>query len=318
MAPVAKRRRVENEIRKPKKRIWIKKQKNYHSSSEDEEETQPHSKPAPKLSASLPAQRPKPILKHTKASGKTKPGLESESDVDSAEELEKNTAQNTIPPGNDSNSDSDDGDEEDIDVLEELDDEPEISAEGSGLEQDDEELQSDSDTSLTSSQITTTESRKKRNDPTAFATSISKILDTKLTSAKRTDPVLSRSKTAAQANRELADSKLEQRARAQIRAEKRQALEKGRVKDVLGFETDEVETGKVLEEEKRLRKTAQRGVVKLFNAVRAAQVHADEGRKKAREEGLIGVGKREERVNEMSKQGFLDLISRGGKEEVAA
>jgi fusion and transport protein UGO1 len=127
---------------------------------------------------------------------------------------------------------------------------------------------------------------------------------------------LSRSKTAAEANKSLADSKLESKARAQIKTEKRALLEKGRVKDVLGLENENVATGAVMEEEKRLKKTAQRGVVKLFNAVRAAQVKA--AMKAAKEDGVVGLGKREERMNEMSKQGFLDLISSGGKPTAAA
>ncbi|KAI7709467.1 hypothetical protein KC353_g10333, partial [Hortaea werneckii] len=78
-------------------------------------------------------------------------------------------------------------------------------------------------------------------------------------------------------------------------------------------ESESVDTGAVLEDEKRLKKTAQRGVVKLFNAVRAAQVKAEEAMKQAKSEGVVGMRQREERVNEMSKQGFLDLISSGGK-----
>lgn len=35
--------------------------------------------------------------------------------------------------------------------------------------------------------------------------------------------------------------------------------------------------------------------------------------KQAKSEGVVGMRQREERVNEMSKQGFLDLISSGGK-----
>ena len=64
-------------------------------------------------------------------------------------------------------------------------------------------------------------------------------------------------------------------------------------------------------EEKRLRKVAQRGVVKLFNAVRAAQVQGEQTAKEEKRKGTIGMEHRQEKVNEMSKQGFLDLI--GGK-----
>ncbi|KAF8853468.1 Rrp15p-domain-containing protein [Acephala macrosclerotiorum] len=162
--------------------------------------------------------------------------------------------------------------------------------------------------------------KRKRNDPEAFATSMSKILGAKLSTSKRSDPVLSRSATAIQASKEITDLALEKKARHKMRAEKREALDKGRVKDVLGASTAfDAANGKegpsvqeTMELEKRLRKTAQRGVVKLFNAVRAAQVKGEEAARDARAKGLVGQGRREEKVNEMSKKGFLDLIAGGG------
>ncbi|KAI9722924.1 MAG: hypothetical protein M1812_001372 [Candelaria pacifica] len=174
---------------------------------------------------------------------------------------------------------------------------------------------SDSDTSKARSK------KRKRNDPEAFATSMSKILGSKLTTTKRADPVLSRSKTAAAASQELSNSRLEAKARHKLREDKKSELDRGRVRDVLGLDasTTNVEgaeegatMGETLEQEKRLRKTAQRGVVKLFNAVRAAQVKGEEAAREARKGGVIGQGKREAKVNEMSKKGFLDLISGSG------
>ncbi len=64
--------------------------------------------------------------------------------------------------------------------------------------------------------------------------------------------------------------------------------------------------------ERLLRKVAQRGVVKLFNAVRAAQVKAVEAERVVKKEGVVGVKRKEEKVTEMSKKGFLDLIASGG------
>ena len=75
--------------------------------------------------------------------------------------------------------------------------------------------------------------------------------------------------------------------------------------DVLGNGDGSV--GEMMEQERRLRKTAQRGVVKLFNAVRAAQVKGEEA---ARKGGAPG--RKKERVAEMSKKGFLDLVAGGG------
>jgi len=325
MAPVsAKRRRVEDEVRRPKKKKpRVKRQAAYHSSSEDDDDDA--ARDAPKFLSSanaIPAKaisRPRPILKQTIAVSKpqaTIDELDAEEDEDGVEEddaLAINTALNAAPVA--------DSDGEDEDVEEN--DEPEIASEGDRSDPDEDEEEDDDDDAASESELSTTSSaiqraKRKRNDPTAFATSISKILDTKLTSTKRSDPVLSRSKSAADANKSLADSKLDAKARAQIRAERKQALDRGRVKDVLGLETEGVDTGKIQEEEKRLKKTAQRGVVKLFNAVRAAQVKAEEAVRQTRAEGVVGMQKREERVNEMSKQGFLDLISSGGKKAAAA
>lgn len=151
----------------------------------------------------------------------------------------------------------------------------------------------------------------KRNDPSAFSTSISKILSTKLPSSARADPVLSRSRVAQQATDEFVNEKLDKQARAKMRAEKKEEMDRGRIRDVMGI-TRGV-TGAVAEDEKRLRKMAQRGVVKLFNAVRAAQVRGEEAAKDERKKGTIGIGEREKAVNEVSKQGFLDLINGKGK-----
>ncbi|TLS30309.1 hypothetical protein PpBr36_02790 [Pyricularia pennisetigena] len=152
--------------------------------------------------------------------------------------------------------------------------------------------------------------QSKRNDPTAFATSMSKILSTKLSTSRRADPVLSRSAAAHEAARLAVDSALEAKAHRKMAEQRRAALEKGRVKDVLI--SQEGQTAEMQAGEKRLRKTAQRGVIKLFNAIRAAQVKAADAERAVRSEGVIGMGKREQKVAEMSKKGFLDLIAGGG------
>ena len=90
-------------------------------------------------------------------------------------------------------------------------------------------------------------------------------------------------------------------------------MDRSHVTDVLGLESTEMLTGEVAEQERRLKKTAQRGVVKLFNAVRAAQVKGEEAAKEVRSAGTVGVDRRQERVNEMSKKGFLDLLVEGSK-----
>lgn len=161
--------------------------------------------------------------------------------------------------------------------------------------------------------------KRNRNDPTRLATSISTILGSKLTTTQRADPILARSAQASKASKELSESRLEAKARRKLRDEKKQASEKGRIKDVLALNDTSVSTAAVAEEEKRLRKMAQRGVVKLFNAVRAAQVKGEQAAREASglaasgtETTIVGADRRKERVNEMSKKGFLDLLAGGG------
>lgn len=154
--------------------------------------------------------------------------------------------------------------------------------------------------------------KSKRNDPAAFASSILAILGSKLSTSKRSDLVLARSATAAEANASIANAQLEKKARQKLREDKKEALEKGRVRDVL-LGTDAGlgggEVGVMIEEEKKLRKTAQRGVVKLFNAVRLAQVRGEEAKKEAKSGSR---GRKEERVRELSKKGFLEMVAGGG------
>ncbi|KAG5999353.1 hypothetical protein E4U43_002109 [Claviceps pusilla] len=207
-------------------------------------------------------------------------------------------------------------------LNEEEDDEDE---DGDGNDDDDEEEEeeeSDVDEYDLDSENGHGKKKSKRNDPSAFATSISKILSTKLSTSKRADPVLSRSAAAHEASKAAVDGALEAKARRHMKEQKRKALEKGRIRDVLVASRDdelnaagaagESTTSQILETERRLRKVAQRGVVKLFNAVRAAQVKAVEAEKETRREGVIGMNHRAEKVNELSKKGFLDLIASGG------
>lgn len=170
-------------------------------------------------------------------------------------------------------------------------------------------VSSDDDADSQNQDGTHSKPRTKRNDPLAFSTSISKILSTKLSQSARSDPLLSRSKAAHQTTTSLSQSKLESRAKYALRQQRRVDLERNRVTDVLGLESGNA--GEVAAEEKRLRKIAQRGVVKLFNAVRAAQVRSEEVLREEREMGVVGRKEREERAKEMSREGFLELI--GGK-----
>ncbi|KAF1968770.1 Rrp15p-domain-containing protein [Bimuria novae-zelandiae CBS 107.79] len=305
-----KRRRTEDRMRGkvPKKeKPKIKRQKFYHSSSEDESEDEGAARDAPRREVS--AKEPAPEFAPEEGSANAQPV---KAKTTPAPAPKKSALKKTAPPkpveAGDDFDDVASGDNDE--VPSEEDDEPAL----------DSDADSDSDASdATSLSETSTNNParkvRKRNDPEAFATSISKILNTKLTSQKRTEPILSRSKSAQEANKTLTDQKLTHKANKALLAEKRAAQEKGRVKDVLGLDDPSVSTAATTAKEKELRRTAQKGVIKLFNAVRAAQVKGEQAEREAREKGLVGLDKREEKVKELSKQGFLDMITGGAKQK---
>jgi hypothetical protein len=267
------------------------KQKFYHSSSEDEEEDGNFNAVSLEDSdaeeGGVSVTKPSALdLRMKKAKTKEAPAAESKKSDDS-----------------DADSDVDEDIElEDADIELENNDDDESDA--SGSEEDD---LSDSSPAGKPTGANRGRAVPKRNDPTAFSTSISKILSTKLPTSARADPVLSRSSYAAKLVNDAADDKLDKAARAKMRAEKKEELDRGRIRDVMGIKRGLA--GPVAEEEKRVRKMAQRGVVKLFNAVRAAQVRGEEAAKIERKKGTIGMGEREKAANEVSKQGFLELIN---------
>jgi Rrp15p len=270
--PPSNKRKVEDAVRgkieRPKKRI--RKQKVYHSSSEDtDEEAQTDFTPIALTSSDEDAVSQRVVIsKEIQSNSGSIPSQKSGGDGG----------------GDDNNGDSDGDSDETASTL------------------DSDNWQEDTNHPGVKRKPTS-----KRNDPDAFSTSISKILSTKLSQGARKDPVLSRSREAAEISSGIANERLERRAKAKMRADRKDELERGRVKDVLGLQSGMA--GEVAEEEKRLRKIAQRGVVKLFNAVRAAQVKAEEAAREARKKGTVGYANREEKINEMSKQGFLDLIN---------
>ncbi|KAJ6256656.1 hypothetical protein Dda_8521 [Drechslerella dactyloides] len=198
-------------------------------------------------------------------------------------------------------SDVSEDDDNDDDDTSSINNDGDISS-GNASDDSDDSLASDSDSLPASTK------KRKRTDPSAFATSMSKILSSHLTATARKDPVLVRAKHAAA---HIDDSKLEARARRLLTAEKRAALDRGRVRDVVPRDDATGEEVKnVLEREKALRKIAQRGVIKLFNAVRAAQVKGEEAARENKVKGTLGMDTRSKNVTEISKESFLDMISK--------
>ncbi|EGX89467.1 DUF1665 domain-containing protein [Cordyceps militaris CM01] len=311
--PTNNKRLMRSKFQKPMKRQRRERrvQKEYHSGSEDEDEDEGdeqqqqdfdavnlldsdddiHNAKADDVggddgsdNSSSEEEAPPKEARVAKGSAKVKAKMPKKLATDDNSDVEQ-----ALPEAEDNDEDDDD-DEDDEDMNDEFD-----------LDDDDEEGGS--------------RKPKKRNDPAAFATSLSKILSTKLSSSKRADPVLARSAAAHASSRAVVESALEAKAKRQLWEHKRKAQEKGRVRDVLvaTAAVPETTTSDILAAEGKLRKTAQRGVVKMFNAVRAAQVKSGEAERATRQAGVLGMGRREEKVNEMSKKGFLDLLASGGQ-----
>jgi len=113
------------------------------------------------------------------------------------------------------------------------------------------------------------------------------------------DPILARSKSQSKS---LESAKTEHRIRKALAAQKKALRSIGHIEDLSTYNAKE------LEYERSMKKTAQRGVVKLFNAVRASQIKAEQALLEAKGAPRA---EREEKVKEMSREGFLNLIKSG-------
>ncbi|GAA5905092.1 hypothetical protein JCM8208_007681 [Rhodotorula glutinis] len=263
-------------------------------------------------------------------------------------------------------SEVEDDDEEDEDSADDAGTEEEFSAgsddetEGEGDDEDDEEAirgMMDDDQDRPAKKLKHTTLRPAT--ATDFSTSLQHLLSLPQTAS---NPVPKHAPPSA------ATLRLERRARSVLRDTKAQHLARGHVRDVIGgwgprpplpfsqwdsasarrfeaakrggrLEAEDNETG--AEREKRLRKLAQRGVVRLFNAIGAAQgtvgkdkdVEEQEKRKKlavkvgvkegangpatnptgglSRRPNVLGARGKNDALTSLSKASFLDLIRAG-------
>ncbi|CAO0796574.1 unnamed protein product [Mucor circinelloides] len=141
----------------------------------------------------------------------------------------------------------------------------------------------------------------KKYSSEAFSDAMTKILASTLTGSDKRQPILARSKGL---ERKLEDEKLDYKARKIMSAEKKALKEKGRV--IPDFTT--------FEYEKRLRKVATRGVVKLFNAIRTQQKVTEVAVQNAAEtRKTLSAIEKAKNVSTMSKSSFLDLLKTGQK-----
>ncbi|CUS21878.1 LAQU0S04e02872g1_1 [Lachancea quebecensis] len=145
-----------------------------------------------------------------------------------------------------------------------------------------------------------------------FSTAVNAILGSHLKAHDRKDPIMARKRGVV---KKLESDKLEQKAKRALLAEKKKLLNKTRKKDIIPTVSAESESGveirEILEKERRLRKIAQKGVVKLFNAILSTQVKTEkEGAEKLGE--VKNRAEKKELLAELSKEKFLDLVKAAG------
>ncbi|CAO3683328.1 unnamed protein product [Umbelopsis ramanniana] len=143
------------------------------------------------------------------------------------------------------------------------------------------------------------EARPKKGSSDSFAVAMTKILGSNLKGSDKKQPILARSKGA---ERKIEDEKLEYKARKLLAAEKRALASKDRI--IPDYTT--------MDYEKKLRKVATRGVVKLFNAIRTQQKVTDVAVSRAADASSTSRAiEKAKNVSTMPKSSFLELLKTG-------
>ncbi|KAF9116800.1 pre-60S ribosomal particles component [Mortierella sp. AM989] len=165
-------------------------------------------------------------------------------------------------------------------------------------DEDSEDEEEDDEDDLEGISATTTTGKKssKKHSEESMAEAMSKILGSTLRKADAGMPILARSRGA---ERKLEEEKMEAKARKAITNERRRLANKDRVKPEY--------TG--MEYEKKLRKVATRGVVQLFNAIKAQQKVTEDLTEKERPITTNA----KDKVANLTKASFLDLLKSGTK-----
>ncbi|AJV91351.1 Rrp15p [Saccharomyces cerevisiae YJM1460] len=191
--------------------------------------------------------------------------------------------------------------EEDDDEEEEDDDDDEEEEEEDDDDDDEEEEDDDFPRKKKS------KNSKHDDGSTGFSAAVNAILSSHLKAYDRKDPIMARNKKVL---KQSESEKLEYKAKKALLAEKKKLLGKARKTDIIPIASGEDRSEnirKVLEKETALRKIAQKGAVKLFNAILATQVKTE----KEVSENLSGIKNKEEKkelITEVSKEKFLDLV----------
>lgn len=214
---------------------------------------------------------------------------------------EKNESVESSDEDNENLEDIEGDDEVDIEVDDEVDVDGVSSNEEAEEDEDSSEYDGEDD------EIPKIKKKKNLDDGSeSFANAFNAIVGSRLKAYNRKDPILTKNKTTL---KKLESDKLEAKAKRLILSEKKQVHDKNRVKNLLPSASEPEKVRTIIHNERQLKKVAQKGVVRLFNAVLSTQIKTNEelGQEK------VGQTKKEELMNEISKEKFLDLVQAAGQ-----
>lgn len=206
-------------------------------------------------------------------------------------------------------SDEDNENLEDIEGDDEVDIEvdDEVDVDGVSSNEEAEEDEDSSEYDGEDDEIPKIKKKKNLDDGSeSFANAFNAIVGSRLKAYNRKDPILAKNKTTL---KKLESDKLEAKAKRLILSEKKQVHDKHRVKNLLPSASEPEKVRTIIQNERQLKKVAQKGVVRLFNAVLSTQIKTNQelGQEK------VGQTKKEELMNEISKEKFLDLVQAAGQ-----
>lgn len=214
---------------------------------------------------------------------------------------EKNESVESSDEDNENLEDIEGDDEVDIEVDDEVDVDGVSSNEEAEEDEDSSEYDGEDD------EIPKIKKKKNLDDGSeSFANAFNAIVGSRLKAYNRKDPILTKNKTTL---KKLESDKLEAKAKRLILSEKKQVHDKNRVKNLLPSASEPEKVRTIIHNERQLKKVAQKGVVRLFNAVLSTQIKTNQelGQEK------VGQTKKEELMNEISKEKFLDLVQAAGQ-----
>ncbi|AOW27921.1 hypothetical protein MG5_02324 [Candida albicans P57072] len=226
--------------------------------------------------------------------------------IEEEEQDQSNSSSQEVESEDESDSELEVADNDDLDQEIGSDDEVNIadasSSEGSDASEDENENEEEDFPKLKKRKTKSTEDGSE-----SFADALNSIVNSKLKAYDRKDPILARNKVTL---KKLESDKLEMKAKRALLQEKKVLHDNARVKNLLPTSNEPEKVRQVIEKEKALKKVAQRGVVRLFNAVLSTQIKTNQEVNKEK----LGQTKKEEIMNEVSKNKFLDLIAAAGNE----